>query len=204
MDNDERKPLTKDKWKGLMKRTLSNVYKRKTLPQEWQKFPDLLISLLMDLQNQNITYETIKQRSLLLDTLQTATPEYLEICLKTCFDSSPLIDINEKFLSFYFQVIAWITDGSLLMVRQDRVELWMLLHLIESENVEALRTMLSIMKDGSKEKDILTVSMARNKRYNDTSRDTISNVEYNSPALIRACCKNNFEIIQVFVSAGYR
>jgi hypothetical protein len=53
----------------------------------------------------------------------------------------------------------------------------------------------------------LTVSMAnigRNKRYNDTSRDTTSNVEYNSPALIRACCKNNFEIIQVFVSAGYR
>ena len=143
----------------------------------------------------------------MLDTLQNATPLYVDICLKTCFDSSPLIDRNEKFLSLYFQVIGWITEGSLSIVTQEKVEQLMLLHLIQSENVEALRTMLSIMKDDSKEKDSLTVSMANNgrdKRYNDTSRDIISNVEYNSPALIRACCKNNFEIIQVFVSAGYR
>ena len=110
-------------------------------------------------------------------------------------------------LSFYIEVMGWITEGSLSIVTRENLELSMLLHLIESENVEALSTMLSIISNRSKQKDILTVSMANidwNKSYNDTSGDTRSNVDYNYPALIRACYKNNFEIIRVFVSAGYR
>ena len=89
----------KEKWKGLMERTLSNAYKKKSLPQDWQKFSDPQISLLLKIQNLNTSFETIKHRFALLDTLQCASQEYLDICLKTCFDSSPLIDRNEKFLS---------------------------------------------------------------------------------------------------------
>ena len=140
---------TKDKWRGLMKRTLSTVHKKKTLPQEWQKYSDSQISLLLELQNPNSTYDSIKQTFDILAIFQNSSAEFLELCLSTCFDSSPFIDKNEKFLSLHIQVDNWICEGFLTSLSQESMHLSVLLHLIESENIEALRTMLAIKHDSS-------------------------------------------------------
>ena len=207
MDVHSRKVNNKEKWIGLMKRTLSHLNRRKALPQEWLKFSDLQTSLLLNIQNPEVTYDTLHHRFPLLSMFQDGSSDYVHLCIRVCFDANPMIDKNEKFLSLYLQVLEWIREESLLVVTHNKVEEFILCHLVENENIEALRTMLSIKEGHSNQKEPFTVSMANigtSASYGDSMRNESPNVEYNYSPLIRACEKNNFNVIQIFVSAGYR
>ena len=198
---------SKERWKGLMRRTLSNLHRRKALPQEWQKFSDLQTSLLQQIDNPEVTYAMLQQRFPVLNMLQNGSSEYVHLCLRVCFDANPKIDKNEKFLSLYLQVLDWIRKGSILVVSQDQIEQVILCHLVECENTNALRIMLSL-KGGelkfTEQNDVPIESITTPTNYDDPSTNQSPDMEYNYLPLIRACEKNNFNIIQSFVSAGYR
>ena len=132
MDSNQRKMESKERWKGLMRRTLSNLHRRKALPQEWQKFSDLQTNLLIQIDNPEVTYAMLQQRFPLLNMFQTGSSEYVHICIRVCFDANPKIDKNEKFLSLYLQILDWIRKDSILLVSQDQMEQAILCHLVES------------------------------------------------------------------------
>ena len=69
MDSNQRKMESKERWKGLMRRTLSNLHRRTALPQEWQKFSDLQTNLLIQIDNPEVTYAMLQQRFPLLNML---------------------------------------------------------------------------------------------------------------------------------------
>ena len=207
MDSNQRKMESKERWKGLMRRTLSNLHRRKALPQEWQKFSDLQTNLLIQIDNPEVTYAMLQQRFPLLNMFQTGSSEYVHLCIRVCFDANPKIDMNEKFLSLYLQILDWIRKDSILVVSQEQIEQVILCHLVECENANALRVMLSLKGGESKFRNINDIpidNIATITNYDDSKANQSPDVEYNFLPLIRACEKNSFNIIQILVSTGYR
>ena len=207
MDVKQRKVNNREKWQFLMKRTLSQLHRRKALPQEWQKFSDLQTTLLLNIANPEVTYEMLLQRFALLNIFQNGSSEYIHLCIRVCFDANPMIDKNEKFLSLYLQVLDWIKQQSILIVSQDQAEQAVLCHMVECSNTNALRIMMSIKAGDSKYIEPRSIPMENieTQMQNDNlSTNQSPDMEYNYYPLIRACEKNDFNLIQIFVSSGYR
>ena len=94
----------KDRWQLLVKRTLS--YERRNirvLSNDWQGFNKLEIDLLLQLEDEQITFDSIKEQSHLTQILQNGAPNFLEQCLYTTLGKNKRM-LEDKFLPLFSHI----------------------------------------------------------------------------------------------------
>lgn len=109
--------------------------------------------------------------------------------------------VTNKFVPLVTNMIKWLINGELGRINIGLVHQEIIEHLVEKEEVEILRGYFLAFDEassaGSRVRDIHNCEVV-----NLCSLDGY--VEDNSPALLMACARNNYQIAQILVSKGYR
>ena len=194
----------KDKWHTIVHRVMNQDCRTDMIVMNrWQQFSKLEINLLLQLNDAEVSFDSIKNQNDFLRILQKGTPEFIEQCLLTSIGEDQN-QFNSKFLPLFTVIEKWILDGILINCEREKILSSLLLHFIEKEDEQSIRLILSntseIFRNG------VTILADQNGQEEGTS--TISfYTEYpetNSAILIRACEKNNFQLIRDLIFAGYR
>ena len=194
----------KDRWKTLVQRALNQDSRMDMIVlNEWQKYSKPEIDLLVQLNDPEISLDSIKSQCDILQILQNGKFEFIEQCLITSMGMEHY-HFNNRFLPMFALIDKWVIDGLLPNCKRERIVHSLLLHLIENEGTHRLKLLLS------------DKNYVAHNRSNDLPDQNIEDKdatrlgyytehpEINSDLLIRACEKNNFELIQVLISAGHR
>ena len=194
----------KDKWHTIVHRVMNQDCRTDMIVMNrWQQFSKLEINLLLQLNDAEVSFDSIKNQNDFLRILQNGTPEFIEQCLLTSIgvDQS---QFNSKFLPLFTVIEKWIVDGILINCERENILGSLLIHFIEKENEQSIRLILSSTSDIFRNQT--NVLDDQNEQEEDTliSSFCTEYPETNSAILIRACEKNNFRIIRDLILAGYR
>ena len=195
----------KDRWRNILNRTLSDIRrKNKLLPPEWQNYSDNEVNFLLRIQDVNESYESIKSTVDILSLYQNGTIDYLEQSIYACLDRNSSSNLEEKFIPLFTSIVRWIHEEDLAIpgISCGCFHQAMFLHIAEIEDVEALSTATSIIYDECNRpgKFINNVEAASDEER----ENNLCLPKYNNVGLMRACLKNNYKLVQTFVSSGYR
>ena len=194
----------KDKWKTVIHRVMNQDCRMDMIVMnEWQQFSKLEIDLLLQLNNAEISFDSIKTQSDFLRTLQNGTIEFIEECLLTSMGVDQN-QFNSKFLPLFTLIEEWIEDGILINCDREKILGSLLLHFIEKEDEQSIRLILSNTSEIFRNR--INALADHNEQEEDTSVLSFCTEypETNSGILIRACEKNNFHLIRDLILAGYR
>ena len=194
----------KDRWKTLVRRAVSQDHRMNTIMfNEWQGFSNSEIDLLLQLKDVDIGLDSIKIKNDFLQILQNSSSEFIEKCLLISMGRDQT-QFTNKFLPLFEMIDQWIIDGILINCDREKLLNSLLLHLIEHEDEPRLKLLLSNTSDVYQNR---TKKLADQSRENDNMSTSDQDTEYpgiNSTLLIRACEKNNFELVRILILAGYR
>ena len=196
----------KDRWKTLVQRALNQDSRMDMIvSNEWQKYSKPEIDLLVQLNDPEIALDSIKSQCDILQILQNGKFEFIEQCLITSMGMEHY-HFNNRFLPLFALIDKWVIDGLLPNCKRERIVHSLLLHLIENEDIHRIKLLLSNKSNVYHVKS--NEVSDQNVEDDDASRlahnDYTEYPETNSDLLIRACEKNNFELIQALILAGYR
>ena len=192
----------KDNWNIVLDRTLCELRRQKLpLPKEWENCSDGEVNFLYMLKNEKETFDSIVKTIDILSLARNGSIEFLKQCAITSLGKHSS-KLESKFLPFFNTIYEWIKSENVkipgYMCFQDIV----LLHLVEVENLEALKAVLVILNESLNQK--IQPADVEMERENDQKRQNNSSWAYNNSALMRACTKRNYKMIQLFVLYGYR
>ena len=192
----------KENWNTVLDRTLCGLRRQNmALPKEWENFSDDEIDLLSMLRNEKGTFDSILKTTDILSLARNGSIEFLEQCAITSLGKTSS-KLETKFLPFFNTVYEWIKSETVKIPGYVCFQDIVLLYLVEVENLEALKAVLVIVNESSTEE--IKPSDGELERENYQKRQNNSSPAYNNSALMRACCKHNYKMIQLFVSYGYR
>ena len=195
----------KDRWRTILNRTLSDIrQKNKLLPQEWQNYSDTEVNFLLRIQDVNESYESIKSTVDILSLYQNSNIDYLKQSIYACLDRNSATNLEEKFIPLFSSIVRWMHNEELTIpgISCDCFHQAMFLHIAEMEDVEALSTAISIIDDEcNRPEEFINNAEAT---IDEKRKGNLCLPKYNNVGLMRACLKNNYKLVQTFVSFGYR
>ena len=190
----------KDGWQSLVHRAVS--YERKanrTGSHAWKQFNEDEIDVLLQFEDSDIQIETLLKDDDFLKVIQNSSSKFIEQCLWTSMGTDRKW-FEDQFLPLYNLLETWIIDGIIITKTRHELLEAVLLHLIESEDLNCIQLLLSNTRHlQHQETHISSTSSSSNHKI---AKDNTA--EENSIVLIRACERNNFEIVQILILAGYR
>ena len=190
----------RDRWQSLVHRAISHERRVSRIGSHaWQQFNEDEIDILLQLEDADKKIETILKEDDFRKVLQNASSKFIEQCLWTSMGSDRKW-FEDKFLALYNLLETWIVEGIMItMTRHELIES-VLLHLIDSEDLNCIQLLLSNTRHlQHQETHVSSTSSSSNHKI---AKDNTA--EENSIVLIRACERNNFEIVQILILAGYR
>ena len=198
---------SKRKWHTLVKRALNHERRyNQVLPNEWRGFSNAEVNMLFELADDEISIESVNEGLNFLTLLEEGSEDFLEQCLYASIRSNNRM-IEDKFLPLFRQIDELVDNGKIKYMNKKKIHQSILYYVVERENVEALKTVLSeISLNASHQNPTFereeTISDGDVVAQYDMER--IENPENNSDVLLSACGKNNYRMVQALVSAGYR
>ena len=194
----------KDKWKTLVQRALNQDSRMDMIVlNEWQKYSKPEINLLIQLNDPEISLDSIKSQNAVHQILQNGSFEFIEQCLITSMGVEQC-QFNNRFLPLFALFDKWIVEGLLPKYEREHIVHSLLLHLIENEDIHHLKLLLSNTSDVYHNRSNEVPDHIIEDDDEIRLRYSTEYPEINSDLLIRACEKNNFELIQALILAGYR
>ena len=193
----------KEGWQSLVHRAVSHERKEnRTGSHAWKQFKEDEIDVLLQLEDSDITIETILKDDDFRNVLQNASSKFIEQCLWTSMGTNGKC-FQDQFLPLYNLLATWILEGIIMVMTRHELIESVLLHLIESEDVSCIQLLLSNASHHYHQKTHVsaTGSMSDDKL---AKAETENFKESNSIVLIRACERNNFDIVRLLILAGYR
>ena len=182
----------KEKWKVLVEKELDNTRrKNRIIPREWQEFSDLEREVLADLEDYSVTYDSIVEKYDLKDLMRNGTKSFTLQCVYMTIKNGQQ-NLDDKLVRLFEQIDNWIVKDYVRGLRRSEFHQSVLLNLVENEDSESLKMMLSIISPLTF--NGMQSTFNREHRYPDD----------NHLALMMACRKNKIELVLPLVSAGYR
>ena len=193
----------RDRWQSLVHRAISHERRvNRVGSHAWKQFDEDEIDVLLLLEDADINIETILKDDDFRRVLKNASSKFIEQCLWTSMGTDRKW-FEDEFLPLYNLLETWIVEGIIIaMTRHELIEA-VLLHLIESEDVDCMQLLLSNTSHHYLHKTHISTTSS-------TSDDKIAKAkieifkENNSIVLMRACERNNFDIVRLLILAGYR
>ena len=190
----------RDRWQSLVHRAISHERRVSRIGSHaWQQFNEDEIDILLQLEDADKKIDTILKEDDFRKVLQNASSKFIEQCLWMSMGANRKW-FEDKFLPLYNLLETWIVEGIMMAMTRHQLKESVLLHLIESEDLNCIQLLLSNTSHPQHQAThILSTSSSSNHKIakNNTT-------EENSIVLIRACERNNFEIVQILILAGYR
>ena len=195
----------KQNWPSLVKRVLSHENKyRKSLPNEWKTFSKAEVDLLFQLKSELNSFTEINDDMNISQVLQDTSQNFLEQCLYTSIEHS-CNNFEEKCIPLYCLIEEMIADGRIRSASIGNVYQSVLMQCVKTDNIDALTFLLSCIPFLNGHNQGLNVSSTNTKMdHSQYSMEALVYPEYNNDALLKACNKNNYIMVQTLVSAGYR
>ena len=198
---------SKTKWHSLVKRALSRERRyNRILPKEWEGFSNLEIDTLLQLEDEEIPIESITANFNLSKLLTDGSETFLIQCLYTNIGSNKKL-FEDKFLPMFYLVDELVESGGVKFTNKKNILQSLLLYAVQKENAEALKTLLSIinLNVGNQIPACPDEGITRSGiEETECGTKSASYLEDNNEALLIACSKNNYPMVQLLVSAGYR
>jgi hypothetical protein len=192
----------KDNWNIVLDRTLCELRRQKiSLPKEWEDFSDDEVNFLSMLRNEKETFDSIIKTIDILSLARNGSIDFLEQCVVTSLGKK-CCKLEAKFLPYFNTIYEWIKSENVKIPGYMCFDDIVLLHLVEVENLEALKAVLIIINESSNQE--IQQSDVELERDHNQKRQNNSTEAYNNSAHMRACAKRNYKMIQLFVSYGYR
>ena len=190
----------RDRWQSLVHRAISHERRvNRVGSHAWKQFDEDEIDVLLLLEDADINIETILKDDDFRRVLKNASSKFIEQCLWMSMGTNRKW-FEDKFLPLYNLLETWIVEGIMMAMTRHQLKESVLLHLIESEDLNCIQLLLSYTSHPQhQETHILSTSSSSNHKI---AKDNAT--EENSIVLIRACERNNFEIVQILILAGYR
>ena len=198
--------LSKNKWKSVIKSALKQGKIR--LNQEnleaWKLFSKLQIDLLIQLKDENVSFPCLLENHQLSELIQGGSQSYILNCLYATIENDDII-LEDKFDPLLHLVLELSSNGKINYTSIKVIHEHLLLYIIEKENAKALKTLLSITNKTKRRGEETAIKIDGEIDENTHNNiDTGKVIQNNSDALIKACAKNNYTLVKLLVSAGYR
>ena len=195
----------KNRWQVLVQRAVSEDHRNnRIVSNEWQAFTKKEVDLLLQINDANTTIESIKCRTDFLQILQNGSSKFLEQCLLTSMGVNRKY-FEERFLPLFHLVETWIMDGIIISIDRDKLVQSLLLHVVENEDESCLKMLLSTTSPEFRQR--MNISPAKSNSEPHGILATDASMKYpdnNCNVLMRACDKNNFDLVRILILAGYR
>ena len=170
-----------------------------TPSDEWKNILGPENNLLMLMQDEQVPLDSILVEYNIPELVNKYSNRFLRDILLASLTTKT--HATNKCVPLLSNIIKWLLNGELGRINIDLVHQEIIEHLVEKGEVELLRSYFSAFDEAS-----LAASRVRDihncEVVNLCSLDRY--VEDNSPALLTACAKNNYQIVQFLVSKGYR
>ena len=195
----------KNKWQILVQRAVSEDHRNnRIVSNEWQGFTKIEVDLLLQINDANTTIESIKGRNDFLHNLENGSSKFLEQCLITSMGVNHQY-FEEKFLPLFHLVEKWIMDGIIMSIDRDKLVQSLLLHVVENEDESCLKMLLSTTSHEFRQRMNISPATNNSEQLGILEADTsIKYPDNNSLLLMRACEKDNFDLVRILILAGYR
>ena len=193
----------RDRWQSLVHRAVSHERKVNRIGSHpWKQFKEDEIDVLLQLEDSDVNIDTILKDDDFRNVLQNASSKLIEQCLWTSMGTNREW-FQDKFLPLYNLLETWIVEGIIMAMTTHELIEAVLLHLIESEDANCTQLLLSNTSHHYHPKTHVypTGSMSDDKL---AKAETENFKESNSIVLMRACERNNFDIVRLLILAGYR
>ena len=197
----------KSKWHSVIQKALSHERRyNRVIPNEWRGFSNIEVNILFQLADEEVSIESIIEDRGLSILLEEGSEAFLEQCLYTCLGNNKRM-LDDKFLPLMHHIDELMAGRKIKYTNSKRVHHTVLLHVVEKENADALKALLSTNSlNVNDQKPTLEREDSTSNEEIDTQsvRDYMGNTEDNSDVLLNACARNNYAMVQALVSAGYR
>ena len=170
-----------NRWQDAVDATLKQVRKNRSTKLEWRKFTENKIKMLEDLSE--LPFPNFVQKYSESDVsygIKDATcqdKEFLKQCLNICLEE------NDKFWPFFLHLMEKTFDEIELKFLLETI----VIKLLEQEEAEYLHDVMSYFQEKCKKCNLIQNSLKKN-----------------SPILMYACSRDNFELVRVLVNHGCR
>jgi hypothetical protein len=167
-----------NRWQDAVDATLNQVRRNRSTRLEWRKFTESKIKMLEDLSE--LPFPNFVQKYCENDGIKEATcrdKEFLKQCLNVCLEQT------EKFWPFFLHLIEKTFDENELKFLLETIAI----KLLEQEEAEYLHDVMSYFQEKCKKCNLIQKSLKKN-----------------SPILMYACSRDNFELVRVLVNHGCR
>ena len=195
----------RNRWQVLVQRAISENHRNnRIVSNDWQGFTKKEVDLLLQINDPNTTIESIKCQNDFLEILGNGSSKFVEQCLFTSMGINRQY-FEEKFLPLFQLVEQLVLDGVIMSVGREKLVQSLLLHLVENEDLICLKMLLSATSHEFRKR--MNISPAQNTSEQEGILTTNTSVKYpdnNCIILMRACAKNNFELVRILILAGYR
>ena len=193
----------RDRWQSLVHRAVSYERKANRIGSHaWKQFKEDEIDVLLQLEDSDIKIETILKDDDFLKVIQNSSSKFIEQCLWTSMGTDRKW-FEDQFLPLYNLLETWIIDGIIITKTRHELLEAVLLHLIESEDVNCMQLLLSNTSHHNHQETHVSATSS-------SSDDKIAKAKTkyfkknNSIVLMRACERSNFDIVRLLILAGYR
>lgn len=179
---------TVSKWQDVVDRAVTNFRKNVFVKHEWKKFSDEEIGILRCFADQQQTFAEIRSQWDLLGYFNN-DPNFATHCLWICLETH---QYQGKFMDLFKYMQVMIVDQ--------------VLHLLpQSANLGQMDTLYdaAFMKLVDLEETTDLANMLAN-AHDPNNQNGLKSVKDNNPALVKACRKDNFDLVRLFVAFGYR
>ena len=194
---------SRNKWQSVVRRAVSHERKQnRILPGAWKGFAHSEIDLLFRLEDRDATTETIKDEFALLALVQNGSASFIEQCLYTSMGTDKH-SFQDRFIPFFQQINEWIHEGKITCITQSKLNQSLLLHLIERQEVDNIKLFLSVTNSYYKHSTCISGDDTHDGEEI-TAKFTAVPPDDNDPALLLACHRKNYQVVQALVAAGYR
>ena len=201
-----KKSLSKNKWKSVVKSVLEQEKNRlnKDNLEAWKDFSKLQIDSLILLKDENVSFSYLLENHQFTELIKEGSQSYILHCLYAAIENDDTI-LEDKFDLLLHLVLELSSNAKISCISKEVIHEQLLLYIIEKEDAKALKTLLSItnQKEDSSEETSIKIDGAIHANLHNNI-DTGKIRENNSDALIKACAKNNYTLVKLLVSAGYR
>ena len=193
----------RDRWQSLVHRAISHERRISRIGyHEWRQFKEEEIGVLLQLEDSDIKIETILKDDDFLKVLQNASSKFIEQCLWTSMGTDRKW-FEDQFVPLYNLLQTWIIDGIIITKTRHELLEAVLLHLIESEDVNCMQVLFSNTRHHYPPKTHVSSTSSTND--DKIEKATTENFKKNNNiVLMRACERNNFDIVRLLILAGYR
>jgi hypothetical protein len=194
----------KNRWKSVVKSVLKQEKIRVNHGnlEEWKHFSESQIDLLIHLKKEDVSFSCLLEKHHLSESLQQGSQSYILHCLYATFEENQDNILQDKFSHLLQLVLESLVNGKIKCVSKEILHKHLLFYIIEKENPKVLQKFLSIINKKEDHTEVTVINI--DNETGDHLHNNNDTSQTNRDALMKACEKNNYALVKLLVSAGYR